>query len=397
MTLLSTPSGIIFPILPQGMERDGFVRLVESAARELGLGAAALRTFRAMIEVTRPRTFKSYDTEPICYQQQVEVAKRLGISPGRVRAHEQQLTEAGLIEKRTMANGARSGFHGCGITFSPGIRLVRWLSEIVAHKEEERRLTARLRGRRSQILREVSGMLRGLVEAGTICSDLQILTDAFQRWPTHRKLHSLSVVQLHEHLVEAEDLADRLRVIWQKTPKSSGQDTEIERSHTEEITQEIIEKPPEKSDPVQPRERAEQFLQQLTPKRLRDICSEPVQLHLEVIMRDGTRPDARMLQQIAWARVEAMGVNGSAILDAQAAFGLELTSLAILMFDGICEGRPDIRRPAAYFAALCGRCRKNPDGAKRLICALLALKNKTTATKALFEHLRSRSAGSYDH
>ena len=40
------------PTLPRGMERDGFVALVDAVAPSLGIGAAAMMTFRTMIAST---------------------------------------------------------------------------------------------------------------------------------------------------------------------------------------------------------------------------------------------------------------------------------------------------------------------------------------------------------
>ena len=105
------------PTLPRGMERDGFVALVDAVARSLGIGAAAMMTFRTMIASTRPSAFKCRIDEPCCYLSQNEIAHKRGVTACRIRQHEAALVRAGLIEKRTMANGARSGFSGCGVFF----------------------------------------------------------------------------------------------------------------------------------------------------------------------------------------------------------------------------------------------------------------------------------------
>ena len=61
------------PTLPPGMERDGFVALVDAVASSLGVGAAAMMTFRTMIASTRPSAFKRGPDEPCCYLSQNEI------------------------------------------------------------------------------------------------------------------------------------------------------------------------------------------------------------------------------------------------------------------------------------------------------------------------------------
>ena len=131
------------PILPTGMERDGFVALVDTIAPLLGVGNAALSTFRVMIAMTKPRAFKDGSQEPCCYASQCEIAHKRMVNPSRIRAHERELEAAGLIERRTMANGARSGFAGCGVYFTRAIARVHDFLAMRDQLEVDRRLRER--------------------------------------------------------------------------------------------------------------------------------------------------------------------------------------------------------------------------------------------------------------
>lgn len=99
-----------------------------------------------MAASTRPSDWTTPGREPCCYRPQVEIAEITGCSPGRIRAHEAEFVEIGLIEKRTMGNGARSGWKGRGIYFTPAIERLREFEELAASLAAERQISARLRG-----------------------------------------------------------------------------------------------------------------------------------------------------------------------------------------------------------------------------------------------------------
>ena len=127
-----------FPVLPDGMERDGFIRLFENvAATMFNLTDAEISTFVRMAEDPRPSDWKRADKEPCCFRRQGEIAARRGKSRFTINRHEQRLVALGLIEKRTMAHGGRSGYAGCGVFFSKAIALV---PAMLAHKEGQEAL-----------------------------------------------------------------------------------------------------------------------------------------------------------------------------------------------------------------------------------------------------------------
>ena len=194
------------PTLPQGMERDGFVALVDAVASGLGIGAAAMMTFRAMIASTRPSAFKRGPDEPCCYLSQSEIAHKRGVTAGRIRAHEAALVHAGLIEKRTMANGARSGFSGCGIFFGVAIARVEEFLSLRAEIESDRRMHARLRGLRSSHKRHLKGILYALIERQGLAAEVERIQQTFAEWPSGQALHRMSLEELQRHEAEAEAL-----------------------------------------------------------------------------------------------------------------------------------------------------------------------------------------------
>ena len=113
-----------------------------------GLTDAEILSFTMMAQDTRPSDWKRGDVEPCCWRQQLEVANRCQKSRHTLRRHEAKLMTLGLIEKRVMAHGGRSGFIGCGIFFSPAITLVMAMLALRAEQDEratEHRLLCNLR------------------------------------------------------------------------------------------------------------------------------------------------------------------------------------------------------------------------------------------------------------
>ncbi|SDI66323.1 helix-turn-helix domain-containing protein [Alloyangia pacifica] len=308
-----------FPTLPSGMERDGFVNLVDAIASAVGIGAAAMMTFRAMIGATRPRSFKTGAEEPCCYLSQTELARKRGVSPCRIRAHEQVLERAGLIEKRTMANGARSGFAGCGVFFGRGIARVQEFLGLRDALEKTRRAHGQLRGLRSAHKRRALMLLAELADwtrGDEITPTLRAELDA---WPSAAKLHRMSVEELTLHEAEAAALCRKIAATLSEAPTSSGRACENERPLIQDMTQDPTQgvsrvsakavddarhtddielgdrsysdqdKHPKEAGAEgellsrgQAGERQATFLGSLGPERLYALCSQEMQLHLDM-------------------------------------------------------------------------------------------------------------------
>ncbi|MCA0849944.1 replication initiation protein RepC [Salipiger thiooxidans] len=232
-----------FPSLPQGMERDGFVALIDTVAPRLGVRSAALATFRILIAATRPSAFKTGEAEPCCYLQQSEIAKKRQVSPSRIRADEAQLVAAGLIEKRTMGNGARSGFVGCGVFFSSAIRRCEEFLALREEIEENRRRHAKLRGLRSLHKKHLKSCLAELTELAGPVDEVQAIAAAFEGWPSADKLHRMPVADLEAHVSEADALCTMALDQLQALTKTRGGPHENERSYIQDTTQDLNEVP----------------------------------------------------------------------------------------------------------------------------------------------------------
>jgi replication initiation protein RepC len=307
-----------FPTLPTGMERDGFVNLVDTIAGAVGIGSAAMMTYRTMIGATRPSSFKTGMEEPCCYLSQTELARKRGVSPSRIRAHEQLLERAGLIEKRTMANGARSGFAGCGVFFGRGIARVHEFLKLRAALEKTRKAHGRLRGLRSAHRRRASTLLAELSERTGGDEVIAALLAELDAWPSASRLQRMSLEELTLHEAEAAALCHKAASLLSETPKSGGRACENERPYIQEITQDSTEPAREdltcvdavrsaqeagreSRDCIAPQDvstvarageeprcrgqagdRGAEFLASLRPEGLYALCSPEMQLHLDM-------------------------------------------------------------------------------------------------------------------
>ena len=228
-----------FPSLPQGMERDGFVALIDAVAPRLGVRSAALATFRTMIAATRPSAFKSGNEEPCCYLQQSEIAKRRQVSSSRIRADEAQLVAAGLIEKRTMGNGARSGFVGCGVYFSVAIKRCQEFFTLREENEEKRRQHAKLRGLRSIHKKHLKSCLAELIAMHGAAGEVQAVAEAFESWPSADKLHRMPLANLRAHVVEADALCTAALDLLHAMSETGDGPHENERPYIQDTTQDF--------------------------------------------------------------------------------------------------------------------------------------------------------------
>ncbi|KAB2540713.1 hypothetical protein AL035_16070, partial [Salipiger aestuarii] len=86
---------------------------------------------------------------------------------------------AGLIEKRTMANGARSGFSDCGVFFGVAIARVDEFLSLRAEIEADRKAHARLRGLHNAHKRHLKGVLCELIDREGLTSESERIHQTF--------------------------------------------------------------------------------------------------------------------------------------------------------------------------------------------------------------------------
>lgn len=222
---------------PQPVHRDQLLDLIERIAPALPtpVSDGALRLLRVMAKLTPPRAWAEPDADPCCYMQQAELCRATGRAPATVRRHERELLAAGLIDKRTAANGARSGFLGCGIFFGRMVHRLAEFREMDERLSAEREEHAHLRGRRSIHKRHLRAALAALDEASHPAA--QAITVQLQSWPSAEQLHRMTLAELQSH-VEAADALCRCAIeIADNLEESSGRPLIFERPYIQDTTQ----------------------------------------------------------------------------------------------------------------------------------------------------------------
>lgn len=372
-----------YPTLPPGMERDGLVALIDAVAPVLDIGNAALQTLRTMLGLTRPRAFKTGTDEPCCYASQQEIARKRGVTPARIRAHERELERVGLIERRTKSNGARSGVSGCGIYFACAIERVEEFLAIRDTREAERREHARLRGQISRHRRRMKEMLREIESQGLASEVLVEIRDLCRGLPSGAALQRLPLVALIRLETQVADASDAVCAAVEKHAKTSGRPHENERCHVQDINKDLKDVPEQTSEPrggslqgpdtkarskageigddrsrqtPTSSERAEKeaaFLARLTPDRLYHLCSEGMQMHLDGRRHSGNDLAFPDFVGAADVRVREIGIDRQTWDQACRTMGVDTAALCLIILDANLnrKWRP-VRNPGAYLVAL---------------------------------------------
>ena len=389
------------PTLPRGMERDGFVALVDAVASCLGVGAAAMMTFRTMIASTRPSAFKCGVDEPCCYLSQNEIAHKRGVTACRIRQHEAALVRAGLIEKRTMANGARSGFSGCGVFFGAAIARVDEFLSLRDEVEADRRAHARLRGQRSSHKRHLKGILCELVGRHGLTAEVERIHQNFAGWPSGQALHRMSLEELQNHEAEAEALTISASNLLHET---HDRPLENERSYIQDTTQDSNEVPC--NDPVDKRSvgkptrsifsgpqpggrgpclekhdgaageaHKSKFIQNLGCDRLYGLCSEEMKIWLDIERHKRGRLDLHSFVIAAQKRLPELGIHPSAWEEAVCLLDEDAAMLCVLITDAkVADPEVDILSAGAY---LRGMVRAQRTGSLNIMGSLIGLNERS--------------------
>lgn len=88
MTRLSAQAQVcrakqVHPVLPAGIERDPFIRMVQRVAQHDGISRAAMTTFAGLASMTLPSDWTGPGREPCVYANASETAKILDAVPRR--------------------------------------------------------------------------------------------------------------------------------------------------------------------------------------------------------------------------------------------------------------------------------------------------------------------------
>lgn len=375
-----TASRAAYPTLPNDMQRDGFLRLVGDVARKMfDLPDEVVATFRAYAERTLPSAFTDPNSEPVCYQQQIELAADRGVSADTLRRHEARLVRAGLIERRTMANGARSGYSGCGIYFSAAISLV---PQMAAYRERERHLrqeAAKLRGRISAHKGHTKDALERMANLGVSLSRIAGWSTDLAAWPDARHLRRMTLEALTACEEACDKLATEIAASLEKTANMHGQDRMNAAPYIQDTTQDISvtcndtsrtwtsSKPSKDRSPSRgPSQgleiktgdsvaaRKDQFVRHFTLDRLYSLSGDNMKHLLDIRTAYGQR---RLSEHdfwvSSWDRAAALGISANTVERARADMGGYLTALCIIITDAQTS-RPNnpVQNAGGYLRAL---------------------------------------------
>ena len=377
-----------FPTLPDGMERDGFIRLFQSVARPMfGLTDAEIISFTVMAQDPPPRAWKSGDTEPCCWRQQTEVANRCGKSRHTLRRHEAKLVAAGLIEKRAMAHGGRSGYVGCGIFFSATIALVPAMMAFRAALDAtaaEHRLLCNMRSVHKGHFRSALSALANLRPDHPA---LVRLTDSVAAWPDARVLRRCELDALRAHVEEADHLTRELLRVPEEAENmqhGSGMDAAPYIQNTTQDSLSVCNAAPDGAAISREERKAQrtsrhrnEFHLKLGGKTLFGLCSDNMQMYLAARMGDRTEPTPHDLECAVQARLPELGINISAWSDACQAMGRDLATICVIVTDANRD-HPQIRvrNPGGYLRGMTHayRC-----GTLNIMGSLIALSQRRAA------------------
>ena len=349
------------PTLPCGWQRDTFIHLVERVAPHLGIGRAAAHTWTQLASMTRPGDWVEHGREPSVYAAASELAKILALSEARLRAHTARLEQAGLIERRTAANGSRSRHAGTGLFFSGVIERFSELNALDAKLTTARRRAIYLRGQRSTHWRCLRQVLEQLHTVASQDARVQAIADAFAAWPRADRLHAMTLDMLAVHEIEADKLTRAALDLLETLQKSSDQPLENERSHLQDTSEDFSlscdahpgsQRPaeerafgrrssgsPQTANPdagnrldTRPIVSGSEWLVRLGPERLFWLASPEMQFYLS------GRADPQCLRwhDVIWTverRVLDLSIHPSAWSGACAAMGPDCAALAMLILD----------------------------------------------------------------
>lgn len=398
------PRGAQTPTLTS-KSRDNFVQLIRQVRPYLPhhVSKGAMNTFAVMASVTRISDWTTPGQEPCCYMAQTEVAKLADCSVSRVRAHEAELVVAGLIEKRTSGNGARSGWLERGIYFNPALAREQEFLGLAAQIEAERREAARLRGLRSTHRRHLNAAIDAL--AGYLPANdarLEAFRNALILWPSADKLHSMPLWELTEHESLADELCRGALDLLEKIEYSNTRPPENERSYIQNTTQTSdsescnarVNKWPsgkpdelhsyqdaphgasciEKDDAAASGAIKSEFLDKLSPERLYGLSSPEMQMHLDARRYRSGSLVFHDFVVAAQNRLPELGVNHSAWTTAVQTMGEDTAMMCVLVLDA-SRDRPGlpVSNPGGY---LRGMTRAAARGDLNIIGSLIGLSER---------------------
>lgn len=350
------PIAIALP--PKVKNRSQWLDLVMYVRSEIRLSSAACMTLVVMAKKTDATAWQTGSSDPICYMEQAALAKELGKSPARLRAHQLELERAGLIRRRLGRSGERSKREGLGITFSDGIAATEYLLELKAQKDARTAHAADLRGQRKVHKRHMLEALEWLQQRGI---DVTELAADLATWPRGDALHARTIEDLEKHVSHAKAQADKALALYRSHPENNVEPSENERplQYTTELkiaSCTVIEKSGyEPESPEQGIEACELMLK-LTPTKMYNAASEAMKMYLDAYMfehgRNGQQFDQYAFERAIQMRVRELGIPARNWALAQETMGHANALMSIYVIDAKIDGPALIVNPTGYFVAM---------------------------------------------
>lgn len=399
------------PVLPKNMQRSDVQRLMRRVAPAIGMSDGQLTVMLAMIDETRPSDWSNPSIEPVCFAMQSNIAALTGKDERTVRRVEAVLENVfRFIRKDVAMNGRRCRFRRSdgseyrqGIVFTPLIEAIPRLVELEADLNSGRVDRAVLKQKISAAKRIVKKKLMDLQPRFPEDSTLRDIAGEFLSWPT-RFYASVSVGELREHLGEVSGVVDKLMAFADKKQKMSARPDKDDRQYIQDTTQdtsvfcnETVDKrtahkwADTKSEPAQP-EGCADFLENkhqdrsakhnseigehLTPMRLFYLCTEEMQLQIQISQGMRKYPDERDFMNAAIDRLAPLGIHPSAFNDAAEQMGEMAACLCILVIDrNRFHPNTPIKSPGGVLRAM---TKRHAAGNLQLANSIFGLINRTS-------------------
>lgn len=357
-----------FPVLPGNLQRSDVQRILRRVAPTLGMTDGQLAVTLALIDETRPSDWTDPRFEPVCFSMQVNIATLTGKDERTVRRVEAALeSNFGFIRKDVAMNGRRCRFRRSdgseyrqGIVFTPLIEAMPRLIQLEAELASGRMDRAVLKQKISAAKRLIKTKLIDLQPQFPTDMALRKVADTFLSWPT-RFPASVSVHDLREHFLEVSNVVDRLLAFTAQEMEMSAGPDKGARQYIQDTTQtssvscnasvsqrtarkradgDFETAPPDgDADCLESNDRGiapdekRNLHDALTPARLFHLCTEEMQVRVQVSQGVRPFPDVRDFTNGAIDRLLPLGIHPSAYRDAADQMGEFAASLCVLIID----------------------------------------------------------------
>lgn len=358
---------VCFPILPNGVNRHHVEDVLIDVGRVIGLSSSLLHTLLTLIKKTRPSDWTNSEVEPICYVQQITLARGLKKSDRQMRNDESELCRLNLITKHVSGNGSRGRImhsdgseYRQGIVFTPLIEAYEDLVQLRKDRAKQDVAFQTLKRHCSALRRNIKNALADMLPEDPTNAKLIDLAEMAGSWPrgySHLKTE-LVLRAHHDELVTASQIADDLRILCNDI---SGRPESDVRPYIQDTTEDLIvpcirqedkgtacKQSDTHTSSAEPcctedglgnkcvadnEERKSEFLRKLSPWQLKELCSDEMKSSLEYHQGDRPSPSVMDFARAAIDRVPQLGISNSAYRDAVEQMSDMGTALCILIID----------------------------------------------------------------